>query len=92
MALFLFRFYPVLLPLLLYILWHWFAVRRARKNNMPMPRFRDGPIFMLLMASLGMAVLCFLALGFSAVENNNKGSYIPPHMEGGKIVGGQVKP
>lgn len=92
MALFLFRFYPVLLPLFIYTLWHWFAVKRARKNSQPIPRFRDGPIFTLLMASFAIAVLCFLALGFSAAENNNKGSYIPPHMEGGKLIEGQVKP
>jgi hypothetical protein len=92
MALFLFRFYPVLLPLLLYLLWHWAAVRRARKNGSPIPRFRDGPIFTLLMASLGMAALCFLALGFSAAENHNKGSYIPPHIEDGKVIEGQVRP
>jgi len=92
MALFLFRFYPVLLPIFIYTLWHFAAVRRARKNGNPIPRFSDGPIFMLLMVSLGIAVLCFLALGFSATENNNKGNYIPPHMEGGKLIQGQVKP
>ncbi len=92
MALFLFRFYPVLLPLFIYWLWHLFAVRRARKNGSPIPRFRDGPIFTLLMASLGIAVLCFLVLGFSATENNNKGSYIPPHMENGKLIPGKVQP
>ena len=92
MALFLFRFYPVLLPLILYLLWLYFVRRRARKKGEPLPRFRDGSIFWLLISSLLIAVLCFLFLAFSVGDVGNKGSYQPPHMEGEKLVPAQVKP
>ena len=90
MALFLFRFYPVLVPLLLYLSWLYIVRRRALKNGGVLPRFRDGPIFWLLMASLVIAVLCFITLGFSI--DGQKGNYQPPHMEGEKLVPSQVKP
>ncbi len=90
MALFLFRFYPVLLPLLFYLIWLYIVRHRARKKGEAEPKFKDGPIFWLLMASLGMAVLCFIVLGFSV--SGEKGSYQPPHMEGDKLVPAQVKP
>ncbi len=92
MALFLFRFYQVLLPLILYLLWLYFVRRRARKNGETLPSFRDGSIFWLLMSSLLIAVLCFLVLAFSVDRDVNKGSYQPPQMEGGKLIPSQVKP
>ena len=92
MALFLFRFYPVLLPLILYLLWLYFVRRRALKKGEPLPKFRDGSIFWLLISSLLIAVLCFLFLAFSVDDVGNQGSYQPPHMEGKKLVPAQVKP
>lgn len=90
MALFLFRFYPVLLPLLLYLSWLYIVRKRAVRKGETPPRFRDGPVFWLLMSSLVIAVLCFVFLGFST--QGTKGVYQPPHMEGGKLVPSQVKP
>ncbi len=92
MALFLFRFYPVLLPLIIYLLWLYFVRRRARKKGDLLPQFRDGSIFWLLMSSLLIAVLCFLFLAFSVDRDVNKGSYQPPHMEDKKLIPAQVKP
>lgn len=92
MALFLFRFYPVLLPLLLYLLWLYVVRKKARKKGEVPPRFRDGPIFWVLMASFAIAILCFLLLGFSIESDGNKGSYFPPHMEGEKLMPAKVNP
>lgn len=92
MALFLFRFYPVLLPLIIYLLWLYFVRHRASKKGEPLPKFSDGSIFWLLMSSLLIAVLCILFLAVSVDKNGNKGSYQPPYMEEKKIVPAQVKP
>ncbi len=62
MALFLFRFFPILLPLVVYYAWLLVARRRARKEGKPLPKFRDLPIYWLVMASLLMAALSFIWL------------------------------
>lgn len=92
MALFLFRFYPVLLPLILYLLWFYFIRRRAMKKGEELPKFSDAPIFLLLMSSFIIAIICFIFLALSINENSHKGSYQPPHMEGEKLIPAQVTP
>jgi len=67
MALFLFRFFPVLLPLIFYLAWLAVARRKARKAGQSLPRFRDGNVYWLVMASLGMAVLCFIFIALKAL-------------------------
>lgn len=86
----LFRFWPVFLPLLVYWIW----LRRARKlaaaKGEPLPRFSDGPWAWAVIASMGIAVVCFLVLGGS--HGTEQGTYVPAHMENGQLVPGQVKP
>lgn len=89
MALFLFRFWPALLPLLLYVLWYLFKARRAVKSGQPKPLFSDGPIYWTILASLFIAVLCFIWLG--AHIEPNKGEYTPPLMKNGAIQPGHVE-
>lgn len=88
MALFLFRFWPVLIPLIVYLLWHHHMRKKARKAGEPEPRFRDGPWFWAVLASLLIGMVCFLVLGLSAERRT--GNYIPPHMENGVLVPGRV--
>jgi len=90
MTLFLFRFYPVLLPLILYLLWLYAVRRRARKKGEPLPSFRDGPVFWLLISTLFIAFLCVAFLATSI--EGTKGKYQPPHMEGDKLVPSRVIP
>lgn len=90
MALFLFRFYPVLIPLLLYLVWLNIVRRRARKSGEPIPEFRDGPVFLLLVSSLLIGILCFLVLAFSM--DSIKGNYEPSRMEGERVIPAQIKP
>ncbi len=92
MALFLFRFYPVLLPLILYLLWFYLVRSRALKTGKEPPKFSDAPIFLLLMSSFIIAIICFIVLGFSVVDDSKKGVYQPSHMEGDKLVPAQVVP
>lgn len=90
MALFLFRFWPVLIPLVVYYLWHMNARRKAKKSGAALPHFRDGPWYWAVLASLLIAVACFLFLGLTHAENS--GNYVPPHMENGTLVPGRVVP
>ncbi|MBY0407592.1 MAG: hypothetical protein K2Q01_07860 [Rickettsiales bacterium] len=89
MGLFLFRFWPVLLPLVVYVLWLKLAGRREEKAGRPRPRFSEGPLYWLLFSMLGVAVLCFLFLG--ATMEGQKGEYVPPHVENGVMVPGEVR-
>ncbi len=89
MSLFLFRFWPVVIPLVVYWLWLETARRKARKTGAPVPLFRDGPWYWIIFSTLSIAVLCFLFLASGLHEN--KGNYVPPHMEGGKLLPGHVE-
>ena len=90
MSLFLFRFWPVFIPLIIYWVWHLMQKRKAKKTGTQIPHFRDGPLFWVVIASLVVALLCFLVLGFSGEAN--KGQYVPPKLEGGKITPGHIEP
>lgn len=83
------RFWPVFLPLLIYIAWHRLRVRTAVKRGLPVPRFRDGPLYWTVLSSLGIAILCFLWMG--AHIESEKGDYVPPAMKDGVIVPGHVE-
>ena len=90
MGLFLLRFWPVLIPLLLYAAWMIVVRNKARKAGTPLPRFREGPWFWAVVIALGCGVVIFLSLGMS--NEPVVGDYIPPHMENGAIIPGQVRP
>ena len=90
MRLFILRFWPVLLPLLAYIWWMRVARRNAIKAGVTPPRFRDGPWFWAVVASLSIGVVIFLIMGLSNAPS--AGNYIPPHMENGKVIEGHIEP
>ena len=85
------RFWPVLMPFLVYALWMLKMRGRARKAGEPLPRFRDGPWFWAVVATFGVAIAMFIVFGVSAREGI-RGDYTPPHMENGKIIPGHVAP
>jgi len=89
MGLFLFRFWPVLVPLLIYWLWHLSVARRAVKAGLPAPHFREGPWYWAVLASLLTGIVCFLLLGASS--EGMTGEYVPPHMENGTLVPGHER-
>jgi hypothetical protein len=89
MGLFLFRFWPVLIPLLVYLVWFKVVERKAVKAGKPAPLFREGPWYWVVIATFGMAFLCFVWLGASI--DNAKGKYVPPHMDAGVLVPGKVE-
>lgn len=89
MGLLLFRLWPALIPLLMYYIWHVSVCRKAEKNGQPKPKFRDGPWYWAVLASLAVGAACLLFLGASIEPQT--GTYVPPHMENGVLVPGQVK-
>lgn len=90
MSLFLFRFWPVLIPLMIYWVWHGAKRRKARKVGAPLPHFRDGPWYWVVLASLMIGVILFVVLGLSHAAND--GQYVPPKLEDGKVIPGHVEP
>lgn len=90
MALFLFRFWPVLVPLLVYVVWMIRVRGKARKAGAPVPHFGQGPWFWAVVASLGVAVVIFFILGLS--HPSQKGTYVPPRTQDGRIIPGHVEP
>ena len=89
MALFILRFWPVFIPLLVYIIWMIRVRKVARKVGDPLPDFRDGPWFWALIATLCVAVIMFISLGLS--KESVTGEYVPPHVEDGKMIPGKVQ-
>lgn len=93
MGLFIFRFWPVVIPLLIYWMWLVVVRRRAAKAGQQPPGFRDGPWYWAVLASLLTAVGCFLYLGFTVSRTDSlKGQYVPPHVENNRLVPGHVEP
>ncbi len=88
MGLFLFRVWPVVLPLLAYLVWLQTVRYQAKKNNLPMPHYRGGAWYWVVLASLLTALVCFL--GIMVSKQDNKGVYTPSHMEGDHIIPSQV--
>lgn len=89
MSLFLFRFWPVLIPLIIYWLWYRRVAGRAVKAGQPPPRFREGPWYWAVLASLLTAIGCFILMGTSG--EGTTGEYVPPHMENGTLIQGHEK-
>ena len=85
-----FRFWPALLPLIIYLLWYYFTLRRTIKEGKPRPRFYQGSLYWAIVASLGIAAVCFILMG--AEQGEQKGHYVPPAMEGGRITPGHIEP
>lgn len=91
LSLLLFRFWPVLVPLIVYWLWLKHVGRKATIAGQPVLKFRDGPWYWAVLASLLTAAACFVLLGVQATAGG-KGEYVPPHMQNGELVPGHVEP
>ncbi len=81
--------WPMLLPLLAYWLWHMRRARAARGRDEIAPQLREGPWLWAVLASAAIAFVLLFGLGLSA--DSDKGPYIPPHLENGKIAPGKVE-
>jgi hypothetical protein len=80
---------PLLLPMVVYVIWAWFARRRQAAGDPPL-RLRDGPWFWLIVAGLVLAggVLVYTALTRGEEAG---GVYTAPRWEDGRIVPGRIE-
>lgn len=85
------RFWPVLVPILLYVAWLWYVRRKAAKAGETQPTFFDGPWLWAVMASLLLCIGGFIMLGLTQ-EGLSEGHYVPAKLVGGKIMPGHAEP
>lgn len=81
--------WPAFIPLLLYVAWMARKRRHAVRAGDALPGWMRGPWFWAVLAGIGIAVGCLLTLG--VFEGRTKGDYVPPHMENGTLVPGEVR-
>ena len=79
LRLLLLRFWPVFLPILLYLVWLAYARRKAAKHSTSKPGLLDGPWHWAVGASLVIGIFCFVFLGMS--HQTNDGVYVPAEMQ-----------
>lgn len=85
------RFWPVLLPLVIYLAWLALARRKAGKAGEQKPGFFDGPWWLPTVASILLAIAAFIWLGLSTEPQ--KGEYIPSHQgANGEVIPGRIVP
>lgn len=85
------RFWPVFLPIVIYLVWLAYARRKAGKNNEPKPGIWDGPWQWAVIATLALALGAFLLLGLS--NDANDGVYVPAQMQpDGTVTPGSLEP
>ncbi|GAB4195974.1 MAG: hypothetical protein OHK0024_35650 [Thalassobaculales bacterium] len=81
---------PLLLPTLVYALWFWAATARAPTPEAA-PRLGDAPMVSLVATGLGLAMLALAAaVLFDGAPAGS--TYVPPHMDNGRLVPGQSLP
>lgn len=85
------RFWPALVPVLLYVAWLWYARRKAAKAGEAQPGFFDGPWLWAVMASLLLCIGGFIVLGLTQ-GGLEEGDYVPAKLVDGKIVPSHVEP
>lgn len=82
---------PLFAPLAVYIIWLWYAQKRAEKHGDEPPAFTKGSAFIAIAAGGVLAIMSLgtLALlsGHDASEGADRGSYVSPRLENGEIVG-----
>lgn len=76
---------PFLLPFAGYVV--WLAVRR--RYPFVASAWRRGPVAGLVVAGLALAVLSLLVAG--VFGSRARGSYVPAHMENGRLVPGRME-
>jgi hypothetical protein len=83
---------PIALPTLIYFAWLAAERRRqARLGKGEPPRWQDAP--WLWLGGLGLVLAAVITIGFALLRGEGtEGRYVPPRLEGGRIVPGHVEP
>ncbi len=90
MRLFLTKILPLLLPVAIYLAWHFHARRKALASGITAPSVRDAPWTWIVAAGLTVMILALVGLGLFTGDEPG-GVYVPPYMEDGKIVPGHIE-
>ena len=91
LRLLLLRFWPALIPLALYLIWHELRKRKSRRMGQEPARMVEGPWLWAVSAALMIAVGMMLFYGFTA-ERRTDVAYEPPQVnEQGDIVRGHFE-
>lgn len=83
------RFWPVLIPIVVYLIWHDSQRRKALKTGDVPRKLNEGPWLLSLGATVLIAIGCIAWFGVSTPSNTNVG-YSPAHMVDGKLVKGKM--
>ena len=84
---------PLALPALGYLAWNWLRMRRSlgQGRTEPPPSFADMPWLILAGAGVSLAMITLLGLVLFDDGNSPGGTYVPPHMEDGKLIPGRTR-
>lgn len=82
MRIFLTYVVPLLLPTVVYLLWLRFAPPSGEERGVPW----------LWLAGAGVVLAAIVLAGLALSGGSPDGIYVPPHVENGKIVPGQILP
>ena len=88
------RFWPALIPFLIYFGWmgaRYYLLKKRGQAPVFSELITRTPLFYTSLASLIILLGCFLWLGLSQPRETT-GHYVPAHQENGKIVSGHVEP
>jgi len=80
--------WPALIPLLIYAGWCVVRYRRKMRGEEVGPIGRG--LFLALLSSLLVAVLCFVVLGAEQHATGER-AYVPAHVENGTLVPGRFE-
>lgn len=83
---------PLVAPLALYALWVWYARRRAAVVGDEPPPFTKGAMFWSIVAGCVLVVISLSLLALSTGEEPTERRYVPPRMEGGKVLPPEFEP
>jgi len=78
---------PLLAPLAVYILWLWYAQKRAEKHGNEPPAFTRGAAFISILIGAVLAIVSLVVLALMSGQPPTEGAYQPPRLEDGKIIG-----
>ena len=83
---------PIAAPTALYLIWLWFARRKAlAEGKTEIPQLGDAPWIWLACGGIALAIGVMWSLPF-LTGGPVDGIYVPPHVVDGEIVPGQILP
>jgi hypothetical protein len=89
LRLIIFKFWPALIPAIIYLVWLLIARKKAKKlGAQVLPGIKDGPWIEAVISTIAIVIAMFFWLALSTPVE--KGQYIPPKVVNGKIIDSQI--